>query len=606
MLSTGALPAIQLPGSVAEVEPEQATSFMVALHPMAPRIVPHGSQRRPSLMWLRDGWLIATLLTAITTSVTACLYFFSHGETLILSDAESHMRLARMPFDSVTTGIAQLGAGWLPLPHVLMWPFIMNDYLWSTGLAGAFVGMGAYVVATLYVYRLARLLTGSGMAAFIGSLVLLLNPNLLYLQSTPMSEPVLIATMAATIYYVVLWTQTDQTRHLLQAASAALLTNLTRYEGWTLFAALILIVMLVNAFKRRNILHIIGETLLFATPGSFGIGMWMLWNYVVTGNPLFFLNGPFSAQSQQAVFLKAGQLPTYHNLGMVILTYGADVLEFVGPIIAVLALVGAILYAKRAWRRPEGVAALALIAPLALYLVSLYNGQTVIYVPLVSTHVANNLFNVRYATIALLPIAVFVATLVGKRRTLQLGAIALIITQTALTSVGGVIALQDGQHGLSCLQFKQSDIYLAEHYNNGRILDDIYVNAAAFDAMGIHYSNVVNVGSYKVWGAALANPGAYVDWIIMRQGDAISPHINVNSATFISQFELVEYDASGTQIFHKRGLAPLPNRPEPVQLMRRYVQCNPQYKLPSASSASGEIAPNARDLPHAQTSQVVV
>lgn len=597
MFSTVSLPAIlaKSTGHEHTRAMDQSTGYLVALRPVTPKITSHISRRRPSFVWLRDGWLLATLLTSIAASVAACIYYFIHGDTLIFSDAESHMRMARMPFDAVTTGMAQLGAGWLPMPHILMWPFITNDYLWSSGLAGAFVGMAAFVVAAFYTYRIAYLLTGSGAAAYVGTLVLVLNPNLLYLQSTPMSEPVLIAVIAATIFYVTLWTKTDQIQHLLLAAASALLANLTRYEGWTLFIALILIVVMVNAYKQRSVRRIIGEALLFATPGGFGIGMWVLWNYLVTGNPLFFENGPFSAQSQQAGFLRQGQLPTYHNITLVLLTYGADVLEFVGPVLVTLALVGAVLYTKRTWRRPEAIAALGLTAPLALYLVSLYSGQTVIYVPPISVHVANNLFNVRYATSALLPVAVFVATLVGNSRLLQVGAIALILGQAALTSAGGIIALQDGQHGLSCLRFSQSDIYLAEHYNGGRILDDIYVNSAAFDALDIHYSNVVNVGSYKIWQAALMNPGEYVDWVIVSPGDAVSKSLNVKSPQFASQFELVQVDASHDQIFHKRGLAPLPNRPAPIRLMQRYAQCNPEYVIPAASKASTIGAPTARE-----------
>ena len=57
------------------------------------------------------------------------------------------MRLARRVFDSATPGLAQIGTMWLPLPHVLMWPFIWNDFLWRTGLAGAFAAMPCFIIA---------------------------------------------------------------------------------------------------------------------------------------------------------------------------------------------------------------------------------------------------------------------------------------------------------------------------------------------------------------------------------------------------------------------------------------------------------------------------
>jgi cellulose synthase/poly-beta-1,6-N-acetylglucosamine synthase-like glycosyltransferase len=601
LLSTTLMPAISAVATapaitgVAARNPERGTRYMVALRPLAPKVVAEAEPRSAPFGWLRDRWLLATLLTAIVASVAACVYYFRQGDILLYNDAESHMRLARMPFDGVTTGLAQLGSAWLPLPHILMWPFVMNDYLWSSGLAGACVGMMAFIVTSLYVYQIARLLSGSGSAAYVGALALMLNPNLLYLQATPLSESTLLAVMAGACYYFLLWTQRDQLRLLLIAAFCGLLATLTRYEGWSLFAVLTLLVIVVNTLKRRSFRRIIGEALFFAAPGTVGIGLWLTWNLLLTGNPLFFENGPYSASRQQAAYLARNQLPTYHSISMDMLTFGADVLEYAGPIIVALAVVGGFLYLRRVWRRPEGIATLALIAPVALYLYTLYKGQIVIYVPIVSANMPSDLFNVRYATSALLPLAVFVATLVGRRRLLQIAAVILIVGQAVITTTGGVISLQDGQYGLSCLQFKQSDIFLAEHYNGGRLLADLYGNPLALDVLDIHYDDVVYVGSYMVWQEALAQPQDYVDWVVVRPGDAVSQGLDVNSASFKAHFILVEQDSSGNQIYYKRGLPSLPNRPAPLQLMRRYDRCDPPYNINdlSALTASGHSSAQA-------------
>jgi 4-amino-4-deoxy-L-arabinose transferase-like glycosyltransferase len=600
LLSTALLPAIA-PAREAPRDTERGTRYMVALRPLAPMTAtPVAEPRRAPFQWMRDRWLLATLLTAIVASVAACVYYFRQGDILLYKDAESHMRLARMPFDGVTTGLAQLGSAWLPLPHILMWPFIMNDYLWSTGLAGAVVGMVAYVVASIYVYQIARLLSGSGAAAYVGALALILNPNLLYLQSTPLSESVLLAVMACACYYFLLWTRRDQQRLLLIAAFCGLLAVLTRYEGWSLFAALTLLVVVVNMLKRRSLRRTVGEALLFATPGSVGVGLWLLWNLVLTGNPLFFENGPYSAGRQQAAFLARNQLPTYHNFTVDVLTYGADVLEYVGPIVVALGVVGGFLYLHRVWRRPEGVAALALIAPISLYIYTLYKGQIILYVPLITAQMPADLFNERYATTALLPLAIFVAALVGRRRLLQIAAVVLIVGQAVITTAGGVVSLQDGQQGLSCIEFEQADIFLAEHYNGGHILDDLYNNALALDVLNIDYSNVVYVGSYKIWNAALKDPADYVDWVVTRPGDAVSQKLDVNSASFRANFVLVEQDSSGNQIFYKRGLPALPNRPAPLQLMRRYDRCDPSYNINDLSAATSPAQPSARITPPAE------
>ncbi len=90
----------------------------------------------------------------------------------------------------------------MPLSHIIMVPLAWNDFLWRTGLAGTLTSMPCYLIASIYVFLTARRLTGDSRASFIGSLVFVLNPNILYLQTTPLSEPILFATLAAASYYL--------------------------------------------------------------------------------------------------------------------------------------------------------------------------------------------------------------------------------------------------------------------------------------------------------------------------------------------------------------------------------------------------------------------
>ena len=128
---------------------------------------------------VRDLWLYATMITACCASICFCWYYFQNHEIILYQDALSHMRISRSVFDSATPGLAQLGTVWLPLPHLLMWPFIWNDYLWHSGLAGSFVSMPCYVIASIYLYR-----AGKG-SLEVASLALLEH---LPLFSIPMSS----------------------------------------------------------------------------------------------------------------------------------------------------------------------------------------------------------------------------------------------------------------------------------------------------------------------------------------------------------------------------------------------------------------------------------
>ena len=67
----------------------------------------------------------------------AVIWFYKTGATLLSGDAEAHLNIARRIIDSRTPGWNQIGTTWLPLPHLIMIPFVRYDELWSTGLAGA-------------------------------------------------------------------------------------------------------------------------------------------------------------------------------------------------------------------------------------------------------------------------------------------------------------------------------------------------------------------------------------------------------------------------------------------------------------------------------------
>ncbi len=138
----------------------------------------------------RDSLLLTRLAAVI--SFGALIFYYHQGAILLYGDAVAHINIARRVFDSRTPGLFQLGTVWLPLPHVLNIPFIANDRLWQTGLGASVPSMIAYVLGSLGVFRLVSGLA-SRRAAWIAALVYALNPNLIYMQSTAMTESLYLA-----------------------------------------------------------------------------------------------------------------------------------------------------------------------------------------------------------------------------------------------------------------------------------------------------------------------------------------------------------------------------------------------------------------------------
>ncbi|MFZ3214253.1 MAG: hypothetical protein WA188_22330, partial [Terriglobales bacterium] len=129
---------------------------------------------------------------AAAVSIVFFRNFYQQGAILLYGDAVAHIHIARRVFDSITPGPLRLGTVWLPLPHILMMPFLVSDWMWRTGVGGSIVSMIAYVAGTVGVFRLVRARTSSA-AGWLAAAIYALNPNLIYLQATAMTESLYLA-----------------------------------------------------------------------------------------------------------------------------------------------------------------------------------------------------------------------------------------------------------------------------------------------------------------------------------------------------------------------------------------------------------------------------
>src|SRR5436190_18960693 len=121
-----------------------------------------------------DTFLVGQVAAAI--SIAAFFYYLRRGDLLLYGDAVAHINIARRVIDSLTPGPLQLGTVWLPLPHVLMLPFVVSDTAWQSGIAGSFGSMFAFILGTVGVYRIVSQLA-SRSAAWLAALIYGCNPN---------------------------------------------------------------------------------------------------------------------------------------------------------------------------------------------------------------------------------------------------------------------------------------------------------------------------------------------------------------------------------------------------------------------------------------------
>src|SRR5918996_984245 len=141
---------------------------------------------------------------AIAGAVVAW-HYYRLGLTLSHYDARAHLVVARRIADSITPGWQQIGAVWLPFPHLLNAVPAQLDLFYRTGLSAVVISVVAFGLATGSIAAIVRAMTDSSIAGGMAAAVFALNPNVLYLQSTPMTEPLLVALMTLAVAMLIGW-----------------------------------------------------------------------------------------------------------------------------------------------------------------------------------------------------------------------------------------------------------------------------------------------------------------------------------------------------------------------------------------------------------------
>ncbi len=462
---------------------------------------------------------------SLILSVTAIIYYFNKGAIVSYGDAESHLNIAKRVVHSITPGMAQLGGIWLPLPHMFMIPFVYFDGLWRSGIAGSIVSSASYVATTLFVYKTVYLFTKHRIASFLAASVFATNPNILYMQTTPMTELPLIAFFTLSSYFFFRFLYEGSIKWLLLASFFGFCASLTRYEGWFLVGVEALLIIAYYAGKKEQYHILEGGFILFSTLAFFGIFLWLLWDLLILGDPLYFTNSPFSAKSQQQGWLAKGQLPAYHDPPLAFLYYAITTLNNTGIIIVALAVLGIALFLFLEGGKKRYLIPLILITPFIFYVLTLYAGQSIIFTPeLTPESYQWQIFNVRYGLMMVAPIALLSGYLMGKSKVVIQGVIGLfIIFQVAYYCLPGtrVITYEDGTTGLSASKRPDAEGWLSKNYDRGLILMDDYARTMSIIRSGIPMQRFIYIGNKPYWDESLREPEKHARWIIIQKDDAL-------------------------------------------------------------------------------------
>src|SRR5215218_10139893 len=113
----------------------------------------------------RDGLVRGVAVCAVVLGTAVAIYYHQRGLTLSHYDARGHLVVARRIFDSITPGWQQIGAVWLPFPHLLNAIPAQIDVLYQTGAFAVAVSVMAFAIATASIAWIVATLTESNVAA---------------------------------------------------------------------------------------------------------------------------------------------------------------------------------------------------------------------------------------------------------------------------------------------------------------------------------------------------------------------------------------------------------------------------------------------------------
>jgi len=462
------------------------------------------------------------LLTAILLSVlsgASFWYYYINKLGLSYNDARSHLDIGRRIVEGLKPGLAQIGSVWLPLNHLLMVPTIWNDWMWHSGFSGAIQSMIAFVGTGCVISVLLKKLHVGALGRFIGVAVFVVNVNILYLQSTAMTEILLLGTMTIGAYELIIWHQDDNILHLVKSAFWIMLATLVRYDGWflLLYAGLLIF---IQVWKKKGYKTAEGAVILFLTLAAVGVFLWFLWNQLIFKDALYFVLGPFSAHAQQEQMAKAGALATKHNfpLSTRVFLYSLMFNAYTYP--AILGLIGAVvLWYDKKLSPHVRLATTVLFAPLFFNVLSLFFGFSVVFVQGIS---GNTWFNIRYGIMLMPAIAIFVGYLVDRAKSLRwvlMPTLALVLFFAVANNDS--VTLDDARVGSSQKNVSEVSGFLNTHAKGEKGF--ILISAASHDAIifstGLPMKRFIHEGTGLYWENATTMPDQWARWIVMRTYD---------------------------------------------------------------------------------------
>ena len=492
------------------------------------------------------GWV------AVLFGSFAALAYHRAGLTLSHYDAKAHLVVARRVIDSLTPGWRQIGAVWLPLPHLLNLLPVQVDALYRTGASAVVLSVLSFGLVAYGCARLVLATTGSRAAAAAGASVAVLNPDLLYLQATPMTEPLLLGLTVLAVALLRDWV-VEATPRLGRATGLAFAAAcLTRYEAWPVTALAVTIAVGARARSGDSLpralrrvagvaLYPLVAVLLFFVQSRLTVGHWFVTGgfYVVDNLDM---GRPFKTVG--SIWWACHQLNGYGVL-----------------LCAVAGAVATLVTGLASRAKGASLVALALLAAAALPWYAFFVGHP---------------FRIRYMVPLVPALAVWAGLgvgLVGRRFrwAVAVGLAALVIIETHPFDFHAPMVIEAQLDRVHSAERRVVTRYLAVHRQRGQkvlaSLASLSHYVQELSEIGLAIRDVVHEGNGELWAAALEQPDAFVTFVLVEEwaagGDRLASRARANPA-FLRSFTRVA-EGGGVALYERTARGGPEPAPSPAR-----------------------------------------
>ena len=474
---------------------------------------PEGAARRDAFSAhasvARDRLPLLIAAASLIIGFAAAVHYSSADLALAHYDARAHLVVARRIIDSLTPGWQQVGAVWLPLPHLLNMLPVQIDSMYRSGASAIAISVVSTALAAWALSSVILRVTGSASGAIAASALLLLNPNVLYLQSTPMTEPLLFATTMAGIALAAAWIDGDK-RWPVGAGLALAAACLTRYEAWPITAAAVGLAAAARLRRGETIQGALAASLRLALFPAVAVALFLV-NSRWTVGSWFISGGFFVVENTEAL---GHPLVAWDQVREGLYRLSGTGLVWSGYAGAALTMIA---FARSRSRAPL-VLLLALAGAAALPWYAYVQGHP---------------FRIRYGVPLVAAWAAFGGAAIGLLWTrvqpfVAAAVVAIAVVQAQPLDRGAPLIAESQRDAANRVGRRAVTAYLVQHYDGRTIMMSMgslghYMQDLSAQRFRIH--DFLHEGNGDIWNFAMTKPRGVVGWIAIEEkaegGDAL-------------------------------------------------------------------------------------